>query len=166
LKRGSTATAGQPCVGCTAPQAVGQVRSFLQAIGKHPIVVGRGPGFVANRIQLALFREALACVEHGLASPAEVDEVVRNCFGFRLPFFGPFKIADMAGLDVYRHVFGILERGLGERFQVPETLAERVDQGDYGAKTGAGFFTSTPEERERLFADREGPYAALSELLE
>jgi 3-hydroxyacyl-CoA dehydrogenase len=85
----------------TDPQAVEQVRSFLQAIGKHPIVVGSGPGFVANRIQLALFREALACVEDGLASPAEVDEVVRNCFGFRLPFFGPFQIADMAGLDVY-----------------------------------------------------------------
>ena len=64
--------------------------------------IGSGPGFVANRIQLALFREALACVEDGLASPAEVDEVVRNCFGFRLPFFGPFQIADMAGLDVYR----------------------------------------------------------------
>jgi 3-hydroxybutyryl-CoA dehydrogenase len=150
----------------TDPQAVEQVRSFLQAIGKHPIVVGSGPGFVASRIQLALFREALACVEDGLASPAEVDEVVRNCFGFRLPFFGPFQIADMAGLDVYRHVFGILERGLGERFQVPATLAERVDQGDYGTKTGAGFFSYTPEERERLFADRDRRYAALSELLE
>ena len=47
----------------TDPQAVEQARSFLQAIGKHPIVVGSGPGFVANRIQLALFREALACVD-------------------------------------------------------------------------------------------------------
>jgi 3-hydroxyacyl-CoA dehydrogenase len=72
----------------------------------------------------------------------------------------------MAGLDVYRHVFGILERGLGERFQVPATLAERVDQGYYGTKTGAGFFSYTPEERERLFADRDRRYAALSELLE
>jgi hypothetical protein len=71
-----------------------------------------------------------------------------------------------AGLDVYRHVCGTLERGLGERFQVPSTLAERVNQGDYGTKTGAGFFSYTPEERERLFADRDRRYAALSELLE
>jgi 3-hydroxybutyryl-CoA dehydrogenase len=150
----------------TDPQAVEQVRGFLQAIGKRPIVVGSGPGFVANRIQLALFREALACVEDGLASPAQVDEVVRNCFGFRLPFFGPFQIADMAGLDVYRHVFGILERGLGERFEPPAALAARVDQGQYGTKSGAGFFSYTAEEREQLLIERDRRYAALSELLE
>jgi 3-hydroxybutyryl-CoA dehydrogenase len=97
----------------TDPQAVERVRSFLEAIGKRPIVVGSGPGFVANRIQLALFREVLAWIEDGLASSEEVDEVVRSCFGFRLPFFGPFQIADMAGLDVYHHVFDILERGRG-----------------------------------------------------
>src|SRR5262245_4246036 len=150
----------------TDPQAIERARGFLQAIGKRPIVVGSGPGFVANRIQLALFREALACVEDGLASPAEVDEVVRYCFGFRLPFFGPFQIADMAGLDVYSQVFGILERGLGERFHVPAALAAQVDQGRYGTKTGAGFFSYTPEEREQLLIERDQRYAALSELLE
>jgi 3-hydroxybutyryl-CoA dehydrogenase len=147
-------------------QATERVRDFLRSIGKRPIVVGSGPGFVANRIQLALFREALTCVEEGLASPEEVDEVVRSCFGFRLPFFGPFQIADMAGLDVYSHVFAILERGLGERFQVPATLAARVGQGHYGTKTGNGFFSYTAEERERLLIERDRRYAALSELLE
>jgi 3-hydroxybutyryl-CoA dehydrogenase len=150
----------------TDPQTVEQARRFLQAIGKRPIVVGSSPGFVANRIQMALFREALACVEEGLASPAEVDEVVRSCFGFRLPFFGPFQIADMAGLDVYRDVFGILERGLGDRFEVPAALVARVDQGHYGTKTGTGFFSYTPEERARLLIERDRRYAALSELLE
>jgi len=150
----------------TDPQAVEQARSFLQAIGKRPIVVGSGPGFVANRIQMALFREALACVEEGLASPEAVDEVVRSCFGFRLPFFGPLQIADMAGLDVYRDVFGILERGLGERFQVPTTLAVQVDQGHYGTKTGTGFFSYMAEEREQLLIARDRYYAALSVLME
>jgi 3-hydroxybutyryl-CoA dehydrogenase len=150
----------------TDPQVVAQAHTFLQAIGKRPIVVGSGPGFVANRIQMALFREALACVDEGLASPAAVDEVVRSCFGFRLPFFGPLQIADMAGLDVYRDVFGILERGLGERFQVPATLDAQVDQGHYGTKTGTGFFSYTPEEREQLLIARDRCYAALSELLE
>jgi 3-hydroxybutyryl-CoA dehydrogenase len=150
----------------TDPQAIAQARGFLQAIGKRPIEVGSGPGFVANRIQLALFREALACVEDGLASPAQVDEVVRTCFGFRLPFFGPFQIADMAGLDVYRHVFGILEGGLGERFRAPAALDALVDRGQYGTKTGAGFFSYTAEERERLLIERDRRYAALSELLE
>ena len=150
----------------TDSQVVEQAQRFLEAIGKRPIVVGSGPGFVANRIQLALFREALACVEDGLASPEQVDEVVRSCFGFRLPFYGPFQIADMAGLDVYRHVFEILERGLGERFEVPAALAERVDQGQYGTKTGTGFFSYTAEERAQLLIERDRRYAALSELLE
>jgi 3-hydroxybutyryl-CoA dehydrogenase len=150
----------------TDRQAVEQAREFLQAIGKHPIIVKSGPGFVANRIQVALLREAIACVEDGLASPAEVDEVVRSCFGFRLPFFGPFQIADMAGLDVYAHVFGILERGLGQRFQIPASLAAQVDRGEYGTKTGSGFFSYTAEERERLLIERDRRYAALNDLLE
>jgi 3-hydroxybutyryl-CoA dehydrogenase len=149
----------------TDPQAVEQARSFLQAIGKRPIVVASGPGFVANRIQMALFREALACVEEGLASAEAVDEVVRSCFGFRLPFFGPLQIADMAGLDVYRDVFGILERGLGARFHVPATLDAQVDQGHYGTKTGTGFFHYTAEECEQLLITRDRYYAALSDLL-
>jgi 3-hydroxybutyryl-CoA dehydrogenase len=150
----------------TERQAIEQAQQFLAAIGKRPIVVGSGPGFVANRIQLALFREALACVEDGLASPAQVDEVVRSCFGFRLPFYGPFQIADMAGLDVYRHVFDILERGLGDRFEVPAALAAHVEQGQYGTKTGTGFFSYTAEERAALLIKRDRCYAALSELLE
>jgi 3-hydroxybutyryl-CoA dehydrogenase len=149
----------------TAPEVVTRVKAFLEAIGKHPIVVGSGPGFVANRIQLALFREALACVEDGLASPEEVDEVVRSCFGFRLPFFGPFLIADMAGLDVYANVFDTLERGLGEDFRVPPALRALVEQGRTGVKSGAGFSTYTPEAREQLLLTRDRYYAALGALL-
>ena len=150
----------------TDPQAVEKVMEFLRAIGKRPAVVGDGPGFVANRIQMALFLEALRCVEEGLASPQEVDEVVRSCFGFRLPFFGPFQIADMAGLDVYASIFGILKEGLGERFEVPETVRELVEQGRTGTKSGAGFLEYSDEERERLLLERDRRYAALNELLE
>jgi 3-hydroxybutyryl-CoA dehydrogenase len=150
----------------TDPDVVTRVKAFLQSIGKRPVVVGSGPGFVANRLQFALFREALACVEAGLASPTEVDEVVRSCFGFRLPFFGPFQIADMAGLDVYVKVFETLERGLGERFRVPPSLCALVEQGRTGTKSGAGFSTYTSEEREQLLLARDRCYAALNALIE
>ena len=149
----------------TEDGVVTRVETFLRAIGKHPIVVGSGPGFVANRLQFALFREALACVEDGLASPEEVDEVVRSCFGFRLPFFGPFQIADMAGLDVYMNVFETLERGLGDRFRVPPALRALVEQGRTGVKSGAGFSTYTPEARDQLLLTRDRYYAALAALL-
>ncbi len=150
----------------TDPGIVEQAVEFLRAIGKRPAVVGSGPGFVANRIQMALFLEALRCVEEGLASPQEVDEVVRSCFGFRLPFFGPFQIADMAGLDVYVSVLETLEEGLGERFEAPNSLRELVEQGRTGTKSGAGFLAYSDEERDRLLLERDRRYAALNELLE
>jgi 3-hydroxybutyryl-CoA dehydrogenase len=150
----------------TDPETVERVMEFLRAIGKRPAIVGDGPGFVANRIQNALFLEALRCVEEGLASPQEVDEVVRSCFGFRLPFFGPFQIADMAGLDVYVSVLETLREGLGERFETPDALRELVDQGRTGTKSGAGFLEYSDEERERLLLERDRRYAALNDLLE
>jgi 3-hydroxybutyryl-CoA dehydrogenase len=150
----------------TDPEVVERVVGFLRDIGKRPAVVGDGPGFVANRIQNALFLEALRCVEEGLASPQEVDEVVRSCFGFRLPFFGPFRIADMAGLDVYISVLETLKEGLGERFETPDVLRELVEQGRTGTKSGAGFLEYSDEERERLLLERDRRYAALGELLE
>ncbi len=150
----------------TDAETVGRLVGFLRSIGKRPAVVGSGPGFVANRIQNALFLEAVRCVEDGLASPEEVDEVVRSCFGFRLPFFGPFAIADMAGLDVYASVLGVLEDGLGGRFAPPRMLLDLVEEGRTGTKGGAGFLEYTEEQRERLLLERDRRYAALLELLE
>jgi 3-hydroxybutyryl-CoA dehydrogenase len=150
----------------TAPETVGRLVEFLRGIGKRPAVVGDGPGFVANRIQNALFLEAVRCVEEGLASPQEVDEVVRSCFGFRLPFFGPFQISDMAGLDVYENVLDVLKDGLGDRFEAPDSLRKLVEEGRTGTKSGAGFLEYTDEERERLLLERDRRYAALNRLLE
>ena len=149
----------------TDPQVVERTVAVLRAIGKRPTVVGDGPGFVANRLQSALFAEAVACVDDGLATPGEVDEVVRTTFGFRLPFFGPFQIADMAGLDVYREVFRTLERDLGGRFRPPAALERLVEADRLGTKNGAGFLDYTSDERERLVVERDRRYAALADLL-
>jgi 3-hydroxybutyryl-CoA dehydrogenase len=161
-------TPGVEVIPAAATEAgvVERLVGVLRSIGKRPAVVGDGPGFVANRIQNALFLEAVRCVEEGLASPQEVDEVVRSCFGFRLPFFGPFQIADMAGLDVYESVLDVLKDGLGDRFEAPGSLRDLVERGRTGTKSGAGFLQYTDEERERLLLERDRRYAALSELLE
>jgi 3-hydroxybutyryl-CoA dehydrogenase len=142
--------------------AVERVLEFLRALGKRPAVVRPGTGFVANRLQMALFCEASRCVEEGLASPAEIDEVVRSCFGFRLPFFGPFQIADMAGLDVYQAVMEEHIRGLGERYYVPERLRELVADGRTGTSAGAGYYAYDSD----VARERDARYAALDELTE
>jgi 3-hydroxybutyryl-CoA dehydrogenase len=150
----------------TRPDVTDRVCELLRRAGKRPIVVASSVGFIANRLQMALFCEAARCVEEGLATPAGVDEVVRSCFGFRLPFFGPFQIADMAGLDVYEAVLAQHRRGLGDRFEVPEAVRALVAEGRHGPATGSGFYAYPEGERERLLLERDRRYAALGELLE
>jgi 3-hydroxybutyryl-CoA dehydrogenase len=146
----------------TDPKATERVVEFLRALGKRPAVVSPSVGFIANRLQMALFCEAARCVEEGLADPAAIDEVVRSCFGFRLPFFGPFQIADMAGLDVYRAVAEQHRDAYGERFSIPEALQRLVDQGDTGSAAGAGFYAY--DDPDSLQSERDRRYAALDEL--
>lgn len=149
----------------TDPAVIAGVTTFLRLLDKVPTVVGSSPGFVGNRIQFAMFREAAACVAEGLASPQEVDAVVRTCFGFRLPFYGPFEIADMAGLDVYAYIYDILERGIDASFHVPEPIQQLVAQGRTGSNVGAGFYDYTTQQTANLEADRDRRFAQLARLL-
>ncbi len=149
----------------TSRETVERAFELLRGVGKRPAEVADRAGFVSNRLQMALLREALACVEEGLATRESIDEVVRSTFGFRLPFFGPFLIADMAGLDTYASVFETLERDVGPEFSVPDALRERVDAGRVGTKSGEGFGEYSDAERDALLLERDRRYAALAKLL-
>ena len=143
-----------------------RVTRFLTAIGKRPVRVGDAAGFVANRIQFAMFKEAVSCVADGVATPEEVDQVVSSSFGFRLPFFGPFAIADMAGLDVYAGAYDALEADLGPRFEAPAKLSELIAQGRSGTKSGGGFLDISPDSIPEMIEGRDASYVALSELID
>ena len=145
---------------------VERVLAFLRSVGKRPAEVADRAGFVSNRLQMALLREALAIVEEGQTTREQLDAVVRSTFGFRLPFFGPFEIADMAGLDTYLSVFETLERDVGPAFAPPAALREHVEAGRLGAKSGEGFAVYSDDERATLLLERDRRYAALSRLLE
>lgn len=142
-----------------------QVASLLRSAGKLPAVVGDTPGFVANRLQYALFQEAAAVVEEGVATAEAVDDVVRSTFGFRLPFYGPFAIADMAGLDIYRGAYRVLEAAYDDRFVAPRALLDLIEAGALGAKSGRGFVVSSSEQATAMGQQRDRSYAALSRLL-
>lgn len=150
----------------TRPDVVERVHGLMRRLGKRPVTVGDAAGFVANRIQFAMFKEAAAIVDDGVATAEQVDAVVRASFGFRLPFFGPFMIAEMAGLDVYAGAYRALEDDLGERFTVPPSVAELVERGRLGTKAGGGYFSLAPDVLPELVAWRDLCYTALSELLE
>ncbi len=150
----------------TTKQVLERVHVFFSELGKRPVTVGDAAGFVANRIQFAMFKEAVSCVADGVAGPEEVDEVVRSSFGFRLPFFGPFAIADMAGLDVYAGAYEALESGLGPRFAAPEQLLALIEAGRIGTKSGGGFGDLPAESVPGMIERRDTTYVALSRLIE
>lgn len=114
--------------------------SLIKKLGKKPVKIMKEiPGFVVNRIQFAMFREALALLEAGVASAEDIDTAVRGSFGFRLPTIGPFETADLGGLDVWY----VIAKDLFPKIDCstePFCLNEKVSQGKLGAKSGEGFY--------------------------
>ena len=134
---------------------------LIRSLGKITARVADTPGFVANRLQFALYKEATMIVEEGTASPEQIDAVVSNAFGFRLALFGPFAIGDMAGLDVYHSSYVSLSKAFGDRFAPPRRLTELVESGNLGIKAGSGFLDIPPSEMADLLAYRDEAYSRL-----
>ena len=149
----------------TDEAVVQAVEALVSRSGKATARVNDKAGFVLNRLQYVLLREAVNLVEEGVATPEDVDLIVRTTFGYRLPFFGPFAIADMAGLDVYRDGFHTLQAHYGDRLTVPALLTELVESGRYGVKQGGGFVTPAGDQA-ALVAYRNTAYARLGQLLQ
>lgn len=140
----------------TGERTVSEARSLLEAAGKEPVLVKREvPGFLGNRLQHALQREALYLVEQGIASPEDVDRVVKYGFGLRYALMGPLERADLGGLDVTYAVQRTVLPDLDGRTAPSELLGRRVAAGDLGAKTGRGFYEWPPEKKERLLGRRD-----------
>lgn len=150
----------------TSAATVETARTIVGETGKETATVKDVTGFVLNRLQYALFHEAAQVVEEGIATAEDVDTMVRTTFGFRLPFFGPFAIADMAGLDVYAFCYKSLQTGFPERFATPQILQEKVDAGQLGTKTGSGFLNVPAERTAELVAYRNKAYVAMQKLIE
>ena len=124
----------------TDPGVVARVQALYTDLGKRPVVLQREvAGFIANRLQQALLREAVALVEAGVASAGDVDAVVSGSFGRRLAVAGPFEVSDLAGLDVIAAIARELWPELAAGGAVAELLAGPAAAGNYGAKSGRGF---------------------------
>ena len=123
----------------TAPETVERTFALLSAVGKHPVRVKRDvPGFVGNRLQHALWREALSIVDQGIADPAEVDEVVKMGFGIRLPVLGPLENADLVGLDLTHAIHDYILKHLDVSPRPAPILQRKIDAGHLGFKSNRG----------------------------
>lgn len=138
----------------TGQETVEAVYDLLAQVGKHPVRVKKDvPGFLANRMQHALWREAISIVEHGIADPAEVDEAIKYGFGIRLAVLGPMENADLVGTDLTFAIHDYVLKHLESSPNPSSALSARLEAGDLGFKTGRGF-QEWSEERIREVRNR------------
>ncbi len=140
----------------TSEEVVDITYHFLENVGKHPVKVMKDvPGFIGNRLQHALWREAISIVENGIADPASVDDVIKKGFGIRLPILGPLENADMVGLDLTLAIHDYILKHIESSHKPSPLLKGKVARGELGFKTGLGFQTWSAEEatksRNKLF---------------
>ena len=134
----------------SSEEAVEITCQLLKNAGKHPVKVKKDvPGFIANRLQHALWREAISIVENGIADPATVDEAIKKGFAVRLPVLGPLETADMVGLDLTLAIHDYIFKHLESSPHPSPLLKEKVEKGELGFKTGQGFQTWSAEDAEK-----------------
>jgi 3-hydroxybutyryl-CoA dehydrogenase len=146
----------------TRPSTVDRLAAWSRGLGKAPVVLARdGQGFVANRLQYALLREAYALVAEGVCAVADVDVAVTCGLGARWAAVGPFASMDLAGLDVHAAVARRLFPVLSRQVEVPELLEAAIRDGALGAAKGAGLRGRyTPEQASALVEVRDRSLAA------
>jgi 3-hydroxybutyryl-CoA dehydrogenase len=130
----------------TTPVHFDAVFELLKNAGKVPVRVQRDvPGFIANRMQHALWREAFALIDEGICDAATVDTAISNSFGLRLPVLGPVANADLVGLDLTLAIHDYVLPHLNVSRVPCDTLRNRVKEGKLGFKTKSGFLEWTDE---------------------
>jgi 3-hydroxybutyryl-CoA dehydrogenase len=141
----------------TSSAAVSAAFDLLKRIGQRPVLVRQEiAGFIGNRLQYALLREALALVQSGVATPEEIDDVVTSSFGPRLATVGPLMSADLGGLHTFAAVARQLFPDLASGTEPLKPLTERVERNELGASTGRGFYSWSPERVSTTVAERDG----------
>ncbi|WP_349630345.1 3-hydroxyacyl-CoA dehydrogenase family protein [Lentilactobacillus sp. Marseille-Q4993] len=129
---------------------------LITEIGKHAVPLKKESlGFVGNRIQLAVLREALSIVEKGIATPEAVDDIVKYSLGRRWSILGPIISADLGGLDVFDNISKYLYADLANETGEDQALKQKVLADEKGRKSGKGFYDWQGDEAERIVSERD-----------
>lgn len=124
----------------TSDEAVNTLKSFLQAIGKVPVVCHAKAGYIVPRIQALAMNEAARMVEEGVASAEDIDIAIRTGFGLRFSVLGLLEFIDWGGGDILYYASQYLQKELGERYRTPEIIAENMRQQRNGLREQQGFY--------------------------
>jgi 3-hydroxybutyryl-CoA dehydrogenase len=150
----------------TSAAALRLLMEFLTAAGKKPIHVCKDiPGFIGNRLQHALAREAMSLLQKGVASAEDIDAVVKHSLALRLLFSGPLEQRDLNGLDTHLAVTQTLYPDLEDAKEPLRVLSEKVAKGDLGLKTGKGFYDWSAQEAADVTKNKNRQLVILLKLL-
>jgi len=131
----------------TSDETMELIYALLKKVKKVPVkILKELPGFIINRIQMAMFREVWSIWQQGIVSPEDIDLVVKGSFGFRLAAIGPLATCDLGGLDLWYGIADRLFKVINDAHEPPEALKRKVEAGELGVKTGKGFFNYTQDE--------------------
>lgn len=149
----------------TSPENVQKMRTLVQSLGKQPVVVADINGFIINRIQFAVLREALHIVDIGAATFEDVDTVLKAGMGLRYAALGPFGVADFGGLDTFDHINSYLNAELDDSKVGNKRLHEMVEAGKLGVKSGQGFYDYSGDKADAAIRERDRLYIELAKVL-
>ncbi len=133
----------------TSEQVMQDTIALLKRVGKKPIYCKKDvPGFVANRLQHAIWREAIYMVQEGIADPATVDDACKYGPGLRWPVMGPMENSDLVGIQLTYNIHNYILKSLADNHEPSPLLQEMLDRGELGFKSGKGWQEWTPEQIE------------------
>jgi 3-hydroxyacyl-CoA dehydrogenase len=147
------------------PELIQSVKNLLLSIGKSPVVLKKEiNGFIANRLQTALMREAFSLVGQGVADADDVDKAITAGPGFRWAFVGPTRIADFGGLDTWKRVFDNIAPDLDKSEGAPELINQLVKTHKLGTKTGEGLYKYSGDDVRSQLKKRDNYFLELGRI--
>ncbi|MBQ9421405.1 MAG: 3-hydroxyacyl-CoA dehydrogenase family protein [Lachnospiraceae bacterium] len=149
----------------TSEENIRKMRELVKGLGKRPVVVADINGFIVNRIQFAMLREALNIVEMGAATAADIDNVLKAGMGIRYAALGPFGIVDQGGIDSFDNISAYLFRDLSDEKSESSTLKAMVERGELGVKSGKGFYDYSGDKAEEAIRNRDRKFIQLAKVL-
>lgn len=143
----------------TSQEAVDIICSVMESCGRAPVIMNRSaPGFIANRLQHALYREAVFMVEQGIASPQDVDKALMTSFAPRYTSIGLFQHFDYAGLDMIKSIHDYLYPDLCNAESTQDLLEKAIKKGNLGCKTGKGILDWSDVDMDEFRCKAAAPY--------
>ena len=150
----------------TGEETVEQVKRMSENAGKVPVILKKEvPGFLINRFQFAILREAMSLVESQTATMEDIDRVFKYGLGMRYACLGPFEIADLGGLDTFCRIGSYLFPDLSDTKEVPHLLADLAENGSYGVKTGKGFYDYSDGKDREMIERRDRAFMTIDHCL-